>query len=181
MQNAHLLDPVCPENSSFKATHVCMMLHHLLYSCRNLATCKQRPAAKALLCNNSDGETASYFFRTHGVATSKNLQHRLHEKTGGASCGGKEGVSNGWISSSFCTGFLIIYQSPRAESRRSHGRGRAFSCEHASAGVHIWVSTSLTGGPIHIKPIGRNPLGGNVGTDSHWARCSPTFASSSVV
>lgn len=40
------------------------------------------------------------------------------------------------------------------------------------SGVHIWFVTSRAGGPIHIKPIGRNPLEGHVSTDAR-ARCSP--------
>lgn len=43
------------------------------------------------------------------------------------------------------------------------------------AGVHIWFVTSRAGGPIHIKLIGRNPLGGHVGTDER-DRCSPESA-----
>lgn len=43
------------------------------------------------------------------------------------------------------------------------------------AGVHIWFVTSRAGGPIHIKLMGRNPLGGNVGTDEHGAPRSPVF------
>lgn len=44
------------------------------------------------------------------------------------------------------------------------------------AGVHIWFMTSRAGGPIHIKLIGRNPLGGHVGTDAHGTPRSPVSA-----
>lgn len=90
-------------------------------------------------------------------------------------------VSNSRNKHAAVVGFFM-YQDPGAESLRSqsqssHIYGRvSVSRSHLAAGVLIWFVTSHAGGPIHIKLIGRNPLGGNVGTDAHGAHRLPVSA-----
>lgn len=83
--------------------------------------------------------------------------------TGGA--GDRPAVSSSWLKPTAVSGFL----STRTRGR-SHGPlidvGGLFCWRSHLAGVHIWFVTSRAGGPVLIKPIGRNPLGGHVDADS---------------
>lgn len=77
--------------------------------------------------------------------------------------------------------YWVYLPAPPRGAESAPLRGRGLLPRSHLAGIHIWFVTSRAGGPIHIKPIGRNPLRGHVDTGAHGTPRSSGFIQQAII
>lgn len=105
---------------------------------------------------------------------SRSKQETWNPETERTRCVSGHTVSNRWVQR--CAWEAFIHNNRGRSHSPVVGVGGFLEPRSRLAGVHIWFVTSLAGGPIHIKLISRNPLGGYVSIDVQGTPLSLSFS-----